>query len=98
MRARMRSFRRSRRTKSERWAHEFLTENAPSSRYVLRELERRGPLLSRELEDRSRASAVAPRVGTARSAQMLLSLHLYGEVTRRRAPRRPAALGSGPRW
>ena len=53
VRARIRQFRRSRHTKSERWVREFLTENGAFRRYVLRELERRGPLLSRELEDRS---------------------------------------------
>jgi uncharacterized protein YcaQ len=38
----------------ERRGTEFLKANAGFRRYVLRELERRGPLLSRELEDRSR--------------------------------------------
>ena len=33
----------------------FLKANASFRRYVLRELERRGPLLARELEDRSAA-------------------------------------------
>jgi uncharacterized protein YcaQ len=37
----------------ERRGTEFLQENAPFRRYVLRELERRGPLLSRELVDTS---------------------------------------------
>jgi uncharacterized protein YcaQ len=35
----------------ERRGNEFLKENAAFRRYVLRELERRGPLLSREIED-----------------------------------------------
>ena len=34
-----------------RRGQEFLTENAAFRRYVLRELDRRGPLLSREIED-----------------------------------------------
>src|SRR5437016_2537268 len=38
---------------SERRGTEFLQKNAPFRRYVLRELERRGPLLSRELVDTS---------------------------------------------
>lgn len=38
----------------ERRSTEFLKANAGFKRYVLRELERRGPLLSRDLEDRSR--------------------------------------------
>src|SRR6188508_3241393 len=37
MRARIRDFRRSRRTKSHRWVREFLTTNAAFRRYVLRE-------------------------------------------------------------
>jgi uncharacterized protein YcaQ len=36
--------------KWQRWAKEFLKEQTRLRRYVLRELERRGPLLSRELE------------------------------------------------
>ena len=38
---------------SERRGMEFLRKNVPFRRYVLRELERRGPLLSRELVDTS---------------------------------------------
>jgi uncharacterized protein len=34
----------------QRWAKEFLKEQARLRRYVLRELERRGPMLSRDLE------------------------------------------------
>jgi uncharacterized protein YcaQ len=37
----------------ERKGNEFLRENARYRRYVMRELERRGPLLSRELQDHS---------------------------------------------
>jgi uncharacterized protein YcaQ len=48
IRARMRE--RWGRYKWQRWAKEFLKEQAGLRRYVLRELERRGPLLSRELE------------------------------------------------
>ena len=81
VRARIRNFRRSRHYKSERWAHEFLTTNRAFRRYVLGELERRGPLLSRELEDRS----LGPRRdhrwwGPRMVGLMLLSLHLYGDV------------------
>ena len=36
--------------KRDQWAKEFLQEQAGLRRYVLRELERRGPLPSRELE------------------------------------------------
>jgi hypothetical protein len=51
IRARMR--RRREKYAWERRGNEFLKTNAAFRRYVLRELERRGPLLSRELEDRS---------------------------------------------
>ncbi|HYA08338.1 MAG TPA: crosslink repair DNA glycosylase YcaQ family protein, partial [Gaiellaceae bacterium] len=49
LRARMR--RRRGRAPEARRANEFLKENAGYRRYVLRELDRRGPLLSREIED-----------------------------------------------
>jgi uncharacterized protein YcaQ len=82
VRARIRDFRRSRRTKSQRWVREFLTENRPFRRYVLQELERNGPLLSRDLEDRSKGERERHRWWGARKVGlMLLSLHLYGEVT-----------------
>ena len=41
-----------------RYIREWLAANAAFRRYVLRELRRRGPLLSRDLEDRSAAAAV----------------------------------------
>ena len=50
-------------------------------RYVLRELERRGPLLSRELEDRSVQGRRDHRwFGARRVTDMLTILHLRGEV------------------
>jgi uncharacterized protein YcaQ len=52
LRARMRR-RRTGRTAGERMGNEFLRENAAFRRYVIRQLEERGPLLGRELEDRS---------------------------------------------
>jgi uncharacterized protein YcaQ len=82
IRARIRAFRRSRRTKSERWVREFLAENRAFRRYVLRELERNGPMLSRDLEDRSKGEKRDHRWwGPRMVGLMLLSLHLYGEVT-----------------
>ena len=42
VRARIRNFRRSRRTKNQRWVHDFLTTNRAFRRYVMRELEQRG--------------------------------------------------------
>jgi uncharacterized protein YcaQ len=76
--------RRSRRATTNSWdrrRREFLRENASFRRYVLRELERRGPLLSRELEDR----AAQPRGkhrwwGSRQVAMMLETLHVLGEV------------------
>src|SRR4249919_3705080 len=53
VKARMRHNRRTTRYDRDRWRRAFLNRNAAFRRYVLRELERRGPLLSRELEDRS---------------------------------------------
>jgi len=50
LRARMRR-RRTGKYSWERRGNEFLKTNASFRRYVLRELERRGPLLSREIED-----------------------------------------------
>jgi len=82
VRARIRNFRRSRRTKSERWVHEFLTENRSFKRYVMREMEQNGPVLSRDLEDRSKGERSDHRWwGPRMVGLMLLSLHHYGEVT-----------------
>ncbi len=81
VRARIRNFRRSRRYKSERWAHEFLTANRAFRRYVLRELERNGPMLSRDFEDLSVGEKRDHRWwGRRMVGLMLLSLHLYGEI------------------
>jgi len=52
LRARMRR-RRTGRTAGERMGNAFLRENAGFRRYIVRQLEERGPLLGRELEDRS---------------------------------------------
>jgi uncharacterized protein YcaQ len=79
--ARIRQYRRAKRYKRDRWRHEFLRTNAAFRRYVLSELERRGPLLSRELEDRS---VDDPRshswYGNRYVGRMLATLHLHGEV------------------
>ena len=65
----MRRWRTSTRYAAERWTHSFLAENRAFRRYVMRELERRGPLPSRELEDRrpGRGSGTAG-TGRGRSA------------------------------
>jgi uncharacterized protein YcaQ len=76
--------RRSRRATTNSWDRrrkEFLRQNAAFRRYVLRELERRGPLLSRELEDRAAQQRGEHRWwGSRQVSQMLESLHRIGEV------------------
>jgi uncharacterized protein YcaQ len=65
----------------ERRATTFLKENAGFRRYALRELERRGPLLSRELEDRSKGDRERHRwYGSRRVGIMLDLLHRRGQV------------------
>ena len=77
----MRRWRESRRYKGERWVDEFIRQNQPFRRYVLRDLERRGPLLSRELEDRAKGEKREHRwYGSRMVGLMLTSLHLRGEI------------------
>jgi uncharacterized protein YcaQ len=65
----------------DRRAAEFLKHNASFRRYVLRELGKRGPLLSRELEDRSTWGWESHGWhGERRVTQMLGILHDRGEV------------------
>ncbi len=79
--ARMRKWRRSTHYSHERWVRTFLAENPSFRRYVLREIEERGPLLSRELEDRAAGAWRDHRWwGSRRVGLLLLSLHLYGEL------------------
>ena len=60
---------------------EILRANGPFRRYVLRELEQRGPLLSRELEADLIAHREAhPWWGSRRVTLMLEILHLRGEI------------------
>ena len=81
LRARMRAHRRSLKHERHRWQREFLQRNAAFKRYVLRELDRRGPLLSRELEDRSVDARREHRWhGSRRVAIMLEILHINGYV------------------
>src|SRR5207247_4850832 len=68
------------RLKRDQWRHEFLRENASFRRYVLRELERRGPLLSRDLDDRSAERIDHRWYGSRYVGLMLQSLHLHGEI------------------
>jgi uncharacterized protein len=65
----------------ERRADEFLKTNARYKRHVLRELERNGPLLSRELEDHSvRTFESGGWYGNRNVAVMLDILHGRGQV------------------
>jgi len=81
VRAQMRRWRRSKRYSFERRARAFIAENASFRRYILRELKRRGPLLSRELEDRSVGERRKHRwYGSRRVGVMVDVLHLYGEL------------------
>ncbi|HEY7732946.1 MAG TPA: crosslink repair DNA glycosylase YcaQ family protein [Gaiellaceae bacterium] len=72
--------------RADRYAHQrrrraFLRENAAFARYVLGELERRGPLLARELEDRSREARERHRwYGNRWVGRMLDALHVHGEL------------------
>jgi uncharacterized protein len=77
----MRRQRRSTRYARDRWMRGFLAENASFRRYVLREIERRGPLLSRELEDRAAGESRDHRwYGSRRVGLMLMTLHQWGEL------------------
>ena len=82
VKARMRRRRRSRKYAHERWGHEFLEENAAFKRYVLRELDRSGPMLSRDLRHESVPRAGEPHRwwGTRQVTLMLEILHVYGVV------------------
>jgi uncharacterized protein YcaQ len=88
------------RYKWQRWAKEFLKEQSGLRRYVLRELERRGPLLSRELEHQAaRADERYVWWGTrAQLTWMLELLHRRGliAVAGRRGGQRLWDLGE--RW
>ena len=81
IRARMRARARSNKYKWQRWGNEFLRRNGAFRRYVLRELERNGPLLSRDLEDRSVDERESRRwYGTRNVGIMLDLLHTRGAV------------------
>ena len=81
IRALMRTSRRAATYSWDRRRKEYLRQNAGFRRYVLRELERRGPLLSRELEDRAAERRGEHRWwGGRQVAQMLEALHRVGEV------------------
>ena len=65
----------------DRRIHDYLKEQASFRRYILRELERRGPLLSREIEDHAPAGREAHRwYGERKMGLMLGLLNMRGEV------------------
>jgi uncharacterized protein YcaQ len=65
----------------ERRVADFLNENASFRRYVLRELDRRGPLLGRELEDRpAKQRESHPWWGSRDVGMMLEILQVRGEI------------------
>jgi uncharacterized protein len=65
----------------EQWIKDFLRDNAGFRRYVLRELEQRGPLLSREIEDHKGFEREDHRWwGGRKMAFMLALLSDRGEV------------------
>ncbi|TMM35411.1 MAG: winged helix-turn-helix domain-containing protein [Actinobacteria bacterium] len=81
IRALMRRYRRANTTARERWVRDFLEQNAGFRRYVLRELERRGPLLGRELEDRTGRGRLGHRWwGNRQVGLMLEMLHRRGQL------------------
>jgi uncharacterized protein YcaQ len=77
VRARMRRWRK----RENAWVRDFLQANARFRRYVLRELERNGPLLSRRLQHDLMAPGDAHRWwGTRQVGLMLEILHARGEI------------------
>ena len=77
----MRHRRTSTQYSGERWMQGFMAENRSFRRYVMRELEQRGPLLSRELDDRAAGEPRDHRwYGARRVGHMLTILHLWGEI------------------
>lgn len=81
IRARMKWHRTSTEHAWNKRRHEFITANSGFRRYILRTLEKNGPLLGRELEDRSSHKREDHRWwGTRHVGLMLDMLHVHGEV------------------
>jgi uncharacterized protein YcaQ len=77
----IRRWRTSTRYSRERWVRSFVAENPRFRRYVVRELEDRGPLPGRAFEDRAKGTPRDHRWwGSRRVGLMLESLHLRGEI------------------
>ena len=76
-RARMARRRRGGKLKRDEWTREFLRENARLRRYILREVERNGPLLSRDLKE-DEPSSVERHAWWGRGAMRLMVDMLAG--------------------
>jgi hypothetical protein len=82
VKARMRRRARSTHYKHEQWGREFLKTNARFKRYLLRELERNGPMLSRELQHDAAPRSLEDHRwwGSRQVPLMLMILHAHGVV------------------
>ena len=82
VRARMRKRARGTHYKHEQWSREFLKENASFKRFLLRELERNGPMLSRELQHEAAPRSLGDHRwwGSRQVPLMLEILHVHGVV------------------
>ncbi len=81
VRARMMRHRRLGSSARDRWIREFLQENARFRRFVLRELERNGPLLSRALQTDLMPSGESHRWWGDRQVRLMLEvLQARGEI------------------
>jgi uncharacterized protein YcaQ len=99
VRALMRRRRRGTTYSWDRRNREFLQQNASFRRYILRELEQRGPMPSRDLEDRSVQGRREHRwFGNRHVTLMLEVLHLYGEVAVVGRSGRQRVWGLGEAW
>jgi uncharacterized protein YcaQ len=73
-RARMAKFRRGGKLKRDEWIRDFLRKNARFRRHVLRELERSGPLFSRDLEHDLMPRMEAHRWWGDRNVRLMLEI------------------------
>jgi uncharacterized protein YcaQ len=80
--ARMRRRARSTHYKHEQWARAFLREHAGFKRYLLRELERNGPMLSRDLQHEAAPRSLREHRwwGSRQVPLLLMILHAHGVV------------------
>ncbi len=80
-RARMAQRRRAKSLKRDLWIRDFLREHARFRRHILRELERNGPLLSRDFEHELMPAGEAHRWWGGRQVRLMLDiLAMRGEI------------------